>query len=68
LTDNQKIIIHAMSLEIAAQATSCAGEQMYPAKDPDASEEYIKQKQKSVRDLRLMREELEDLFTGITLK
>lgn len=64
-TDTQLEILQNITEEIGTQSKSCAAEQYSPGHDPDASDEHIKTRAANVRDLRRIREELEDIFTGM---
>lgn len=63
-TENQRQIIECLGEEIFTQSFQCASEQYAPRREADAMDEYIQQRQANVKELRRIREVLEDLFTG----
>lgn len=64
-SERQQRILNDLTAEIGNQARSCAREQIDPQRGSDDMDAYIEERQQNVAKLRKMREELENLFTGI---
>jgi hypothetical protein len=62
----EKIVIHLSSL-IYSTAQSLASEQYEPSRTPDISDDFLVTQTKRLAALRKMREDLENLMTGVIL-
>lgn len=58
-------ILNDLTSLIVSHAGMCAREQYSPSPDADSSDEYVQEHQEWVRELRDIRERLENLFTGV---
>lgn len=57
-----KLIIDAISEEIAVSIKSLRSEKCYPAMTPDASDDFIKRSEEKILKLRTIREDLEEIL------
>lgn len=64
-TDRQQRILNDLTAEIGQQAKQCAEEQIAPRHEADEMDAYIKKREENVAALRSMREDLENIFTGM---
>lgn len=60
-------ILHLLSEEIFSEAKALTLEQRAPARDPDVSDDYMKEKKENILKLRKLREEAEVVFSGVML-
>ena len=60
-------ILHLLSEEILSQAEQLSLEQRGPARDPDASDDFIKERKENIKKLRELREQAEVVFSGALL-
>lgn len=65
MDDQQLQILNELTEQIFLTARACAQEQHTPSRDPDAMDDYIKGKKETLDGLRRIRQELEDLWSGV---
>lgn len=65
--NRQTEILHMLSDEIFTLCKGLCLEQRAPARDADASDDYMKETKDRILKLRRVREELEVIFTGVLL-
>jgi len=58
-------ILNDLTTLILRYSTTCAREQYQPSRDADTSDDYIKEHKEWVTRLRHIRENLENLMTGL---
>lgn len=62
----QQEILEALTEEITSQLNLLSLEERRPGADPDASERLLRELRESITQLRRIREELENTFSGAT--
>lgn len=60
-----QIILNEISALIIEHSGSLASEQYNPRHDPDSSDDYILKQKKWIKELRDIRERIENVVTGI---
>lgn len=65
MKENEEIVINSLSTSILRVLREVSHEEICPNADPDRMDEIIKDGYKKVRELRRIRQELEDIFTGV---
>lgn len=60
-------ILHLLTEEIYEEAKALSLEQRAPARDPDASDDFMKEKKEGIKELRKLRERVEEIFSGALL-
>jgi hypothetical protein len=66
--EEQKVVVDGISLMIRYHLNTAATEQRYPSPDSDGSDDIICDSLNKVRGLRKIREEFENLITGVILR
>jgi len=64
---NKTSILVSITTEIINKMLFLGSEQRYPGSDPDKSDNDIKDSKTTIKELRRIRAELEELFTGAIL-
>lgn len=64
MTKDQVKILHKITEEITSNLYAVAQEGKYPSHSADESDDKIKRHTKAAEELRVIREQLEGIFTG----
>jgi hypothetical protein len=65
ITSSQQDLIDSISHQISIALNAQAGEEHFPGEDPDRMDETIDYNRKQAAKLRVVRHDLENLFSGV---
>lgn len=65
MNEDIEIVLQALTRLIVSNLSSKAGRQYFPTLDADSDDDHIKQRGDRIAKLRKLRQEFEDLVTGV---